>query len=178
MSNTFRRNLFQFTTDSEEDISAGQNFTEGDRGRARVLKVLDSQYPNPITTGLAYISEESRAPNRKSGHSGLHLVEVRRVPVTVPDGEPVNGWQLLKPHPTDTELEHDVLEHSPDCDRLKYTQSCIFDCFMCEGGWDDLDEEGVFFVWVEWEYSGYPEEYNGFISWTEADPEQPMGSAT
>lgn len=158
--------------------SAGQNFAELQVKRAELLEILSEHHSVKEAKKFDYQSEAGTSPKGDSGHSGLHVVQVTRVPVSVPNGPPINGWQLYKNHPTDTDLQFDILEHSPDCDHLKYLEVCSVDAWLAEFSWAEFLEdaeicnyapEGDWFVWTEWEkhYSHYygSTEYDMRLNW-------------
>lgn len=105
-------------------------------------------------------------PKRDSyGRGGLHVVECRKIPKTVPDGPPINHWQIMKEVPGEYELDIEVSEHPPECDGLKYGQVCGFDQLIQNFGYEDFRDEEPSPEGKWWMYAWWSKSYNYDYSW-------------
>jgi hypothetical protein len=130
-------------------------------------------------------TKESRGDN--FGQSGVHIIQIQKLPKSVPWGEPMNGWQMMKDSDTEFEWEVDAIAHHATCDELPYGVECALDAHLAHDGWRELLEssqflppftdtpEGFWKVWVCWEksfvdsYHHYGWEYDQYLDFERLD---------
>lgn len=128
--------------------------------------------------------------DKNQGHSGVHIVHIQKLPKSVPWGEPVNGWQMMRDSVSEFEYDIDVIKHHAACDELPYGVECALDDHLCHDGWRELLEssqftapftespEGFWKVWVCWErswvdsYHHYGWDYDQYLDFERLEGEQ------
>jgi hypothetical protein len=135
------------------------------------------------------------------GHSGSHIIHIRKVGKTVYVGKPFKignmMWQESKESDTEFEYEIDVIKHHATCDELPYGVECALDAYLCHDGWSELglwdsewttpfseSPEGYWKVWVCWErswvdnYHHYGWDYDQYLDYTRITEEEAQNYAS